>query len=56
MAALLWLLQRWLGALPPALALALLIAAGGLGFLLLAKLSGALDLAELKAAFGRRRP
>jgi putative peptidoglycan lipid II flippase len=56
MAALLWLLQPWLGALQPTLGLILLIAAGGLGFLLLAKISGALDLTELKAAFARRRP
>ncbi len=56
MAAGLWLLQPWLLPLPPVLGLALLIAAGGLGFLLLAQLGGALDLAEVKSLMTRRRP
>jgi putative peptidoglycan lipid II flippase len=49
----LWLAAPWLAALPPALALALLIAAGGLGFALLGHLLGALDLGELRRIAGR---
>jgi putative peptidoglycan lipid II flippase len=56
MAALLWLLLPWVDALPPTLGLILLIGAGGLGFLLVAHLCGALDLTEFKAIFARRRP
>lgn len=56
MAAGLWLLQPWLLPLPPVLGLTLLITAGGLGFLLLAQLIGALDLAEVKSLIARRRP
>jgi putative peptidoglycan lipid II flippase len=56
MVALLWLLQPWLGALPPVLALALLITAGGLGFFFSAHALGALELADLRSAIARRRP
>jgi hypothetical protein len=55
MAALLWLLLPWLDPLPPILGLILLISAGGLGFLLVAQLCDALDLAEFRAIFARRR-
>ena len=41
MAAVLWLARHWLAPLPAALGLALLVVAGGAGFLLLARLSGA---------------
>jgi hypothetical protein len=51
----LWLAAPWLTWLPPPLALALLIAAGGLGFLLLGHLVGALDLGDLRRIVGRRR-
>jgi putative peptidoglycan lipid II flippase len=51
----LWLAAPWLTWLPPALALALLIAAGGLGFLLLGHLVGALDLGDLRRVVARRR-
>jgi putative peptidoglycan lipid II flippase len=54
MGALLLLLEPWLAPLHPALALALLIAAGGLGFLLLGQLLGALALGELRAILARR--
>jgi putative peptidoglycan lipid II flippase len=54
MAAGLWLAQRWLAPLPATLSLALLVAAGGGAFLLLARLLGALDLGELKRAVTRR--
>jgi putative peptidoglycan lipid II flippase len=50
----LWLLQPWLAALGPPLALLVLIGAGGLGFLGLAQAIGAFDLGELKAALARR--
>jgi putative peptidoglycan lipid II flippase len=50
----LWLAQRWLAPLPPMLSVALLVAAGGGAFLLLARLLGALDLGELKRAVTRR--
>src|SRR5919106_2858259 len=49
MGAALWLLQPWLTPLPPALALAVLIALGGAIFFVLAQLSGALVVGELKA-------
>ncbi len=55
MAALLWLLLQWLEPLPPTLGLILLIGAGGLGFLLVAQLCDALDVAEFRAIFARRR-
>jgi putative peptidoglycan lipid II flippase len=51
----LWLAGPWLAGLPSPLALALLIAVGGLGFLLLGHLVGALDLGELRRVVGRRR-
>jgi putative peptidoglycan lipid II flippase len=51
----LWLAAPWLFWLPPPLALALLITAGGLGFLLLGQWGGALDLGDLRRAVGRRR-
>jgi putative peptidoglycan lipid II flippase len=51
----LWLAGPWLAGLPPPLALALLIAAGGLGFLLLGHLVGALDLRDLRRMVGKRR-
>jgi putative peptidoglycan lipid II flippase len=51
----LWLADPWLAGLAPPLALALLIAAGGLGFLALGQLVGALDLGELRRVVGRRR-
>jgi putative peptidoglycan lipid II flippase len=50
MAAGLWLLQALLAPLRPSLSLALLVVAGGGGFLALARLFGALDLRELKRA------
>jgi putative peptidoglycan lipid II flippase len=49
----LWLAAPWLAGLPPPLALALLIAAGGLGFALLGHVLGALDLGELRRIAGR---
>jgi putative peptidoglycan lipid II flippase len=55
MALCLWLAAPWLAGLAPPLALALLIAAGGLGFLLLGQVVGALDLGELRRVVGRRR-
>jgi putative peptidoglycan lipid II flippase len=55
MALALWLAAPWLAGLPAPLALALLIAAGGLFFLLLGQLVGALDFGELRSALGRRR-
>jgi hypothetical protein len=54
MGAALWLLQPWLAPLPPALALAALIALGGAVFLVLAQLSGALVVGELRASLARR--
>jgi putative peptidoglycan lipid II flippase len=54
MALALWLAGPWLAFLPAGVALALLIAAGGLGFLLLGHLLDALDLGELKRAAARR--
>ncbi len=54
MAAGLWLLQDLLAPLRPSLSLPLLVLAGGAGFLLLARLSGALDLAELRRMRRRR--
>jgi putative peptidoglycan lipid II flippase len=54
MGAALWLLQPWLTPLPPALALAVLIALGGAIFFVLAQLSGALVVGELKASLARR--
>ncbi len=54
MAAGLWFGRAWLAPLPPILGLALLVAAGGGGFLLLARLSGALVIGELREALGRR--
>jgi putative peptidoglycan lipid II flippase len=55
MAAGLWLAQDWLSPLPPLLALAALVAAGGGGFLVLARLAGAFDPGELRATLRRRR-
>jgi putative peptidoglycan lipid II flippase len=50
----LWLCAPWLAGLAAPLALALLIAAGGLVFVLFAQLLGAFDFAELRSALGRR--
>jgi putative peptidoglycan lipid II flippase len=50
----LWFAGPWLASLPPPLALALLIAGGGLAFLVLGHLVGAFDLGELKRAVKRR--
>jgi hypothetical protein len=50
----LWLLGPALAGIAPPLALALLIAGGGLAFLLLGHVVGALDLGELKRAVRRR--
>jgi putative peptidoglycan lipid II flippase len=55
MALALWFAAPWLSGLPPPLALALLVAAGGLGFILFGHLLGALDLGELRRVVGRRR-
>jgi hypothetical protein len=41
--------------MPPPLALTLLVAGGGVAFLLLGHLVGALDLGELRRVVGRRR-
>jgi putative peptidoglycan lipid II flippase len=51
----LWLLAPALAGIAPPLALALLVAGGGLAFLLLGQLIGALDLRELRRVFRRRR-
>jgi putative peptidoglycan lipid II flippase len=51
----LWLGAPWLAGLAAPLALALLIAAGGLAFLLLGQLVGALDFGELRSAVRKRR-
>ena len=51
----LWLAAPWLAGIAAPLALALLIAAGGLAFVLLGQLVGALDLGELRSAVSRRR-
>jgi putative peptidoglycan lipid II flippase len=51
----LWLAAPWLAGLAAPLALALLIAAGGVAFVLLGQLVGALDFAELRSALGKRR-
>jgi putative peptidoglycan lipid II flippase len=51
----LWLLAPALAGIAPPLALALLVAGGGLVFLLLGQLIGALDLRELRRVFRRRR-
>jgi putative peptidoglycan lipid II flippase len=50
----LWLLAPWLAGIAPPLALALLVAGGGLAFLILGHLIDALDFGELRRAFGRR--
>jgi putative peptidoglycan lipid II flippase len=55
MALALWLAAPWLASLAPPLALALLIAGGGLVFLFLGHLVGALDLGELRRVVSRRR-
>jgi putative peptidoglycan lipid II flippase len=55
MALCLWLAAPWLTGIAPPLALTLLIAVGGLGFLLLGHLVGALDLGELRRVLSRRR-
>jgi putative peptidoglycan lipid II flippase len=51
----LWLAAPWLAGIPAPLALALLIGAGGLAFLLLGQLVGALDLGEVRGAISKRR-
>jgi len=55
MAAGLWLLTPWLAPLPFGLDLVLLIAAGGLGFLLFAQLLGATDLGEIRGMLTKQR-
>jgi putative peptidoglycan lipid II flippase len=50
----LWLAAPWLAGLSPALALALLVAGGGLAFLLFGHLVGAIDLGELRRVVSRR--
>jgi putative peptidoglycan lipid II flippase len=50
----LWLAAPWLVGLAPPLVLALLVAGGGLAFLLVGHLVGALDLRELKRTVTRR--
>ncbi|MGH6942965.1 MAG: murein biosynthesis integral membrane protein MurJ [Geminicoccaceae bacterium] len=52
----LMLAEAWLADVQPVLGLALLVIFGGLGFGLIAQLSGAFDLAELRTALGRSRP
>ena len=50
----LWLAAPWLAGLAAPLALAVLIAAGGLGFLLLGHVVDALDFREMRRAMARR--
>jgi putative peptidoglycan lipid II flippase len=50
----LWLLQPWLAPLPQSLALAVLVVLGAAVFAVLAQLSGALVLAEIRAAVTKR--
>jgi putative peptidoglycan lipid II flippase len=50
----LWLAAPWLAGLAPPLALAVLVAAGGVGFLLLGQIVGALDFREMRRALTRR--
>jgi putative peptidoglycan lipid II flippase len=52
----LWLLQPWLAPLPQSLALAVLVVLGAAVFAVLAQLSGALVLAEIRAAVTKRQP
>jgi putative peptidoglycan lipid II flippase len=54
MGVVLWLLQPWLAPLPQSLALGVLIVLGAILFLVLAQLSGAMALRELKASMARR--
>jgi hypothetical protein len=54
MAVALWLVQPWLVVLPQSLALAVSIALGATLFALLAHLSGAMSMGELKAAVAKR--
>ncbi len=56
MGAVLWLLQPWLARLPQSLALAVLVALGGALFAVLAQLSGAMALKEIKTAMGKPQP
>jgi putative peptidoglycan lipid II flippase len=49
----LWLAAPWVAGLVAPLALALLVAAGGLAFVLFGQLLGALDFGELRTALGR---
>ena len=51
----LWLSAPWLDAFAPPLALALLVAGGGLAFLVVGLLLGALDLGDLRRVLGRGR-
>jgi putative peptidoglycan lipid II flippase len=51
----LWLATPWLAGLAAPIALALLVAGGGLGFVLIGQLLGALDFGELRGALGKRR-
>jgi putative peptidoglycan lipid II flippase len=56
MGVVLWLLQPWLAPLPQSLALAVLVALGGALFAVLAQLSGAMALKEIKTAMGKPQP
>jgi putative peptidoglycan lipid II flippase len=51
----LWLLQPWLAPLPQSLALGVLVVLGGTVFAVLAQLSGAMALGEVKAAMAPRK-
>jgi len=52
----LWLLQPWLAPLPQGLALAVSIALGGTAFAVLALVSGAMALGDVKGALAKRQP
>jgi putative peptidoglycan lipid II flippase len=56
MGAALWLLEPWLAPLPQSLALAVLVVLGGTIFAVLAQLSGAMALGEVRAHMARPRP
>jgi putative peptidoglycan lipid II flippase len=56
MGAALWLLQPWLAPLPQSLALVVLLVLGGTIFAVLAQLSGAMALSEVRAHMARPRP
>ena len=56
MGAALWLLEPWLAPLPQSLALIVLLVLGGTIFAVLAQLSGAMALSEVRAHMARPRP